>query len=563
MPGQGQVLAWWPMVVGLLGGLALFLYGLEQMTAALQSIAGERMQYLLQRLIARPLLGVLTGALITAILNSSSVTTVLVVGFVSAGLMTLPQAISVILGANVGSTLTAQLIAFRIEILAQLMIAFGFALRLNPWRESARPYGALMMSLGLVFFGLELMSASMAPLRDDPDFRALLATLHQPLLAILLATLFTALIQSSAATLGIAISLAGQGLIGLNTGIALVLGANIGTCVTALLAAIGKPSAAQRAALAHVIFNGAGVLIWVGLLDQLASWVQWLSPVHPDLTGPARLAAEVPRQIANAHTLFNLANTLLFIGLIDRLARLVEWLIPETTSPAETDVGKARYLDAGLLATPELALERARLEIGRMGEQVRGMMERIMPAILAGDRGMLAEIEHMDHAVDQLHAEILGYLSRISRQHLTGRQTQTLMGLLGTVNHLENIGDLIETNLVALGRERLAQGVEISAPTRELLIGFHRLVSRAFAAALQAVTQRNPLAARTVLALKQEIRLVTESAAAHEAQRLVANEPNRIPAYTLEVEIIEKLQRIYHFARRMAKAVANESESVS
>ncbi|QIK37016.1 Na/Pi cotransporter family protein [Caldichromatium japonicum] len=557
MPAQEQALAWWPMSLGLLGGLALFLYGLEQMTTALKAVAGERLHTLLQRLTTHPLLGALSGALITAILNSSSVTTVLAVGFVSAGLMSLPQAIGVILGANVGSTFTAQLIAFRLENLAYLLIALGFGLSLDPWRESVQHGGSLILGLGLVFFGLDLMSDSMAPLRNDADVIALLTKLSQPALAILVATLFTALIQSSAATLGIIITLGSQGLIGLETGIALVFGANIGTCVTALLAAIGKPRIAQRAALVHVIFNVAGVLIWIAWIDPLAYWIQWLSPARPDLPGTARLAAELPRQIANAHTLFNLANTLLFIGLTRQIARLVEWLIPDTEHVPLTDPGRAHYLDDSLMATADLALDRARLEILRMGEQVSEMMQRIMPAILAGDRQALVEIERMDNAVDRLHAAIIGYLGKISRQNLTERQTRVLMALLATVNDLENIGDLIETNLVTLGRERLTQGVAISTPTRELLIGFHRVVSRAFGSALQAVSQRNPQAAQTVIDLKVEIQLIAASAAAHEARRLVASEPNRIPAYTLEVEIIEKLQRIYHFARRIAKNAVN------
>lgn len=546
----------WPMALGLIGGLALFLHGLDQMTGALKTVAGERLKDLLERLTHRPLLGALTGALMTAILNSSSVTTVLVVGFVSAGLMSLPQAISVILGANVGSTLTTQLIAFQLDESAPLMLACGLLLALNPWRVSLRPYGTLLLGLGLIFFGLALMGESMAPLREDRFFLDLLARLDQPVFAILGATLLTALIQSSAATLGIAIALASQGLIGLKTGIALVFGANIGTCITALLAAIGKPRIAQRAALVHILFNLAGVLIWVWLIDQFAAWIQWLSPARPDLSGNARLAAEVPRQIANAHTLFNLANTLLFIWFTHPFARFVEWLLPDRPQETQAEVVRPRYLDDELLVTPELALDRVRLEILHMGDRVREMMAGIMPAILTGDRKALAEIAQMDNAVDRLHAEIIGYLGKISRQNLTERQTHTLMALFSAVNDLENIGDLIETNLVALGYERLDQGVEISAPTRELLLGFHRVVSRALGTALQAVAQRNPLAAQTVIALKDEIRIISDSAAAHEARRLVASEPKRIPAYTLEVEIIEKLQRIYHFARRMAKTVA-------
>ncbi|ADC62182.1 Na/Pi cotransporter family protein [Allochromatium vinosum] len=550
---------WWTMSVGLFGGLALFLYGMEQMATALKAAAGERMKDILARLTTNRFMGALTGAFVTAVINSSSITTVLVVGFISAGLLSLSQSVGIIMGANIGSTVTAQLIAFQLDNMALLMIGFGFMLLVAVKREAARHYGGMIMGLGLVFLGMTLMSEAMAPLRDYAPFLDFMATLRNPVLAILIAALFTGLIQSSAATMGIAIVMASQGFMDLETGIALAFGANIGTCVTAMLASIGKPREAVRAALVHVIFNIAGVLVWFGFIGHLAEWVQLISPTRPDLTGQARLAAEVPRQIANAHTLFNIANTLLFIGLTSQLARLVQWLVPDKPASEDAFIVRPRYLDEELLTTPSLALDRVRLEILHMGDSVREMMQSIMPAILGGNRQTLREIELMDNDVDSLHAEIVSYLGKISRQSLTEHQTRELMSLLAAANDLENIGDLIETNLVVLGRERIDQGVSVSEPTREVLLNFHRAVSRALGAALQAVAQNNEIAARTVTAMKSEISAIADSAAAHEARRLVAEEPKRIPAYTLEIDIIEKLQRIYYFAKRMAKTVETDT----
>ena len=557
----GADIDWWAMTVALCGGLALFLYGMEQMAAALKAAAGERMKDILARLTSNRFLGALTGAFVTAVINSSSITTVLVVGFISAGLLSLSQSVGIIMGANIGSTLTAQLIAFQLDNLALLMLGSGVLLHLTSRNETARQYGGLLLGLGLVFLGMTMMSEAMTPLRAYPPFLDFMATLRQPLLAMLIATIFTGLIQSSAATIGIAIVMASQGFMDLETGIALAFGANIGTCVTALLASIGKPRAAVRAALVHVIFNVAGVLVWIGLIGYLADWVQWLSPARPDLSGAERLAAEVPRQLANAHTLFNIANTLLFIGFTTQLARLVEWLVPERPASAEVERVRPRYLDEELLTTPALALDRVRLELLHMGERVREMMQAIMPAILGGNRQTLYDIEQMDDAVDLLHAEIVRYLGQISRQSLTEPQTHTLLALLAAANDLENIGDLIETNLVELGRARIDQGVSVSEPTREVLLNFHRTVSRALGTALQAVAQNNALAARAVTAMKPEISAIADSAAAHEARRLVAEEPKRIPAYTLEINIIEKLQRIYYFAKRMAKTVETAAAS--
>jgi len=303
-----------------------------------------------------------------------------------------------------------------------------------------------------------------------------------------------------------------------------------------------------------------GVLIWLGFIDQLATFVQWFSPAHPELAGSERLAAEAPRQIANAHTVFNIANTLIFISFTTQLARLVEWLVPDRPLEEEAMAVRVKYLDDELLATPSLALDRVRLEVLHMGERVQDMMSRIMPAIISGNRESLAEVARMDDAVDVLHAQIINYLGKISRMSLTEAQTADMIRLMEAVNDLENIGDVIETNLVVLGNERIEQGVSISQPTREVLNGLHQAVDKSVVAAIQAVSQKNELAAQAVTNMKQEIARISDSAAVHQAQRLVAEEPNRIPAYTIEVDIIEKLKRIYYFAKRMAKTVGGRAD---
>jgi phosphate:Na+ symporter len=549
---------WWTMGMGLFGGLALFLFGMDQMADALKAVAGERMKDILAKLTTNRFMGALTGAFVTAIINSSSVTTVLVVGFISAGLMSLAQSVGVIMGANIGSTVTAQLIAFKVTKAALLMIGVGFTMLFASKHERIRHYGGMLMGLGLVFFGMGVMSDAMAPLRTYQPFLDVMQTMENPLIGILVAAAFTGLIQSSAATTGIVIVMASQGFVNLPTGIALAFGANIGTCVTALLASIGKPREAVRAAVVHIMFNIAGVLVWVGLIGQLAEFVAWISPQYPDLMGTARAAAETPRQIANAHTLFNVANTILFIGLTGQFARAAEWLVPDKPLEEEALVVRAKYLDDELLATPSLALDRVRLETLHMGERVQDMMRRIMPAILSGNKETLHDIERMDDDVDMLHAQIIAYLGKISRLSLTEKQTGELIRLMEAVNDLENIGDVIETNLIVLGHERIDEGVSISKPTREVLLNFHVAVNRAVEAAVQAVAQKNELAARTVTSMKQEISQIADSAAVHQAQRLVAEEPNRIPAYTIEIDIIEKLKRIYYFAKRMAKTVEAE-----
>lgn len=554
--GETVGLAVGPMAVGLLGGLALFLFGIDQMAESLKAVAGDRMRAILSRLTSSRFMGAITGALVTAIIQSSSVTTVLVVGFTTAGLMSFAQSIGVIMGANIGTTITAQIVAFKVTKAALLLIAVGFGFLFFSRKEALKNYGGIVMGLGLVFFGMSIMSDAMHPLRSYQPFLDLMATMENPLVGILVAAVFTALIQSSSATTAIVIVMAGQGFITLPAGIALAFGANVGTCATALLAAIGKPREAVRAATTHILFNIAGVLLWVGFIDQLAAFVTTVSPVHGELAGISRLAAETPRQIANAHTIFNVANTLIFIGFTTLIARLVEWLVPDRPMDEEYVI-RPKYLDDALLATPSLALIHVRLEVRHMGKQVQKMLSQIMPAILHGDPPTLKEVEHIDERVDALHAEIVTYLGKISRLELTEKQTEEFLRLMDAVNDLENIGDVIETNLVELGRRRIEKGVFVSEPTQDVLNGFHTVVARAVDAAIEAVAENDLDAAKSVTSLKKEITALANSAAIHESRRLVLDEPNRIEAYTIEIDITEKLQRIYFFARRMARTVTH------
>jgi len=548
-------LDWLMMTVELLGGLAIFLYGMMQMEEGLRAVAGERMKNILATLTVNRFMGVGTGALVTAVIQSSSVTTVLVVGFISAGLMSLSQSIGVIMGANIGTTITAQIVAFKITKAALGMIAVGFAMLFIAKDDKVKHYGVMLMGLGMVFFGMHVMSEAMHPLRSYEPFLDLMKTMDNPIVGVLIALVFTAIIQSSSASTGIVIVMASQGFISLQAGIALAFGANIGTCATALLAIIGKPREAVRAAIVHLLFNVGGVIIWLPFIGFIADFVTAISPSYPDLTGTARMAAETPRQIANAHTFFNVANTLIFIWFTTQLARIVEWLVPDKPLEEEVIIVRSKFLQDELLATPSLALDQVRMEIMHMGEAVKNMLQRIMPAVIRGDRQSLEEVRMMDDTVDVLYAAIIDYLAKISRQALSEQQTRELLQLMEAVSNLENIGDIVETNLVVLGHDRIRDKIEVSEATQKVLMGFQEAVTRAVTAAVQAVGQRNQRSAQVVTAMKEEINEIADSAALHEARRLVAEEPNRIPAYTMEIDIIEKQKRIYYFAKRMAKTV--------
>lgn len=556
--GAAEEIAVVNMSVQLLGGLALFLFGMEQMADALKAIAGERLRIVLEKLTTNRFVGAVTGAFVTAIIQSSSVTTVLVVGFITAGLMSMPQSIGIIMGANIGTTITAQIVAFNVTNAALPMIAAGFGMLFISEREKIRQYGAILLGLGMIFLGMGIMSDAMLPLRDYPPFLDLMVRMENPLIGILVAAAFTGLVQSSSATTGIVIVMASQGFITLPAGIALALGANIGTCITSILASLGKPVEAKRAAMVHVLFNVFGVALWFGFIPYLAEFVVWFSPAHPDLEGVDRLAAEAPRQIANAHSVFNIANTFIFIGFAGQLARLVEKLVPDQTVEAVA-ITQPRYLSEELIDTPSLALQQVRLELGHMGEHVQAMLQHILPAILTGDRLTLRSISAIDEKVDILHGHIVTYLGQISGRPLTEKEAGTLGKLMAAANELENIGDIVETDLAALGYKRIQERVAISKTTQGVLKNLHEVIMTAMNQALLALMLNDEQAARAVVSRKLEINRLLDSAAMHESRRLVATEPNRLAAYTIEMDIIDKMQRIYYLSKRIAKTVQSEA----
>ena len=550
---------WVGMAVQLAGGLALFLYGMDKMAEALKMVAGDRMREILGKLTTNRVMGVITGAGATAVIQSSSVTTVMLVSFVSAGLMSLTQAVGVIFGANVGTTITAQIIAFKVTKWALLLVFIGFVMEFVSKKEKIRTYGALIMGLGLIFFGMAVMSAGMKPLRSYEPFIELMQNVSNPAIGILISLTFTALVQSSSATTGVIIALGTQGLISLEAGIALIFGANIGTCVTAALAAIGKPREAIRVAVAHVTFNVGGVLLAVAFIPYFAELARYLSPASDHLSGIDRLAADVPRQIANAHTVFNIGATLLFLPFASFIARFAEKIVPDLPPAepvAEITVKQPRYLDEALLKTPALALGRARMEAGRMGDSLIDMMRGVLPAIHNRDEEALAKISAMDMDVDNLYAQTIRYLRDISLQGLTEAQANQFGELTEIVSNLENIGDIIETDLVNIGINMIEEDVVVSPDTRGVLMQLHNAVYRAVEQTNQALTLDDHDSAIAVIDMKGEVSDLAESAAAHCAHRLTADAPNRMNTFGREVELIEKYKRIYYFAKRICKSIA-------
>ncbi len=544
---DGDGIDWFIVVTGLFGGLAVFLFGMDRMTEALRVAAGNRIRHALARLTRNRFLGAASGAGVTAIIQSSSVTTVLVVGFISSGVMTLSQGIGVILGANIGTTITAQVVAFSVSRYALLIVAIGYGMAFFGKSEKRTMQGNLIMGLGLIFFGMSVMGGAMEPLRAYQPFIDLMAAMRNPLLAVGVGLAFTALVQSSSATTGIVIVLASEGLITPEAGIALVLGANVGTSVTAQLAAIGKAPEAVRAAVVHTLFNLLGALAWL-------PFVGYLAQVVDSVGGP------LARQIANAHTIFNVINTLVFLAFVPQLERLVVRLVPDRAEPEPL---RLKYLDDTLLHTPTLALERARLELLRMTSRVQAMLTDVLPAVFDGPAEALQAVEDLDDEVDALHGQIIEYLGRVSQRPLSSTSTDELLDLMEATNNLEAIGDLVETNLIALGRHRLANGYQVGAESRQMIEDFHAHTMLALDLAVAALVEANEADAKEVSAMKDEMNAKAEAIAGHMADRLVAPDGNRIELYRFETDVVNNLRRIYYFTKRTARVAIPTREQAT
>ncbi|MGI9235744.1 MAG: Na/Pi cotransporter family protein [Woeseiaceae bacterium] len=542
------------IAMGLFGGIALFLAGMEQMSQALKEVAGEKMSTVLANLTRNRFMAATTGAFVTAVIQSSSVTTVLVVGFISAGIMNLGQSVGVIMGANVGTTITAQIVAFKVTKYALLLVAVGFGMEFFSNKEKMQQYGAMIMGLGLIFFGMAIMSDATKPLRDFEPFIQLMQSMSNPLLGILVAAAFTALVQSSSATTGIVIVLATQGFITLEAGIALAFGANIGTCVTALLATLGKPQTAKQAAMVHVLFNVIGVLIWVPFIAVLANLVRDISPSTPDLSGVARLAAETPRQIANAHTVFNIANTLIFIWFTGIFAAIVQKLLPEKPEKVP-ERAQPIYLDETFFEAPALALDRVRLEIVRFGESVMDMLDKSVNVAVQGSREDLRNIASIHSDLTCLYESMIGYIAKLSQLELSALQTTQLSQLSAATNTIDNMSDTIATNLVTLGQQRLDSGAQPSEETRQAFQPLREAVQESFRKAIDSVRDRDGKMATEVIDMKDQVQELARGLEAHLSKRVVVDEPNRVVVYGLETDAVEILQRLYYFAKRLAKAV--------
>lgn len=431
------------IVLGLLGGLALFLYGMQMMSAGLEAAAGDRMKSILERLTANRFLGVLVGAVITAVIQSSSATTVMVVGFVNSGMMTLRQAVWIIMGANIGTTITGQLIALDVGVLAPLFAFVGVAMVVFVKKPQVRHYGSILAGLGVLFIGMDMMSTAMEPLRDWPAFVELVSTFSNPLVGILVGAGFTAIIQSSSASVGILQALALSGVIGLDSAVFVLFGQNIGTCITAVLASIGTSRNAKRATIIHLLFNIIGTVVFTTLCLvtpllglSLVGGVQSLTPENP------------AAQIANMHTLFNIVTTLLLLPLGGKLVQMAMRILPDRKESGEEGMHLA-YLIPGPIHTKQehpigfsaMYLNQLRQELERMLGMARQNTAVGFQAVLERDPKLLEGAEATEEYIDYLNKEISQFISKVIVHETNERDSAAVSAYFKITGNIERVGD--------------------------------------------------------------------------------------------------------------------------
>lgn len=425
---------------GLLGGLAIFIYGMNMMSECLQKAAGEKMRSILALLTKNPVMGVLAGALTTAVLQSSSATTVMAIGFVSAGFMNLPQAISIIIGANIGTTMTAQIIAFKLSDYIYAIIFVGFIISFLVESEKVKNIGQTIFAFGLLFLGIETMGSVMKPLADSPVFTEMIARVSDvPILGVAVGTLMTLVVQSSSATVAVLQNFASQAgpdgvtsVIGLAGAIPILFGDNIGTTITAVLASIGQTKDAKRTAVAHCVFNISGTFLFIWFVGPFAKLIQMISPKGPEIE-------VISRQIANAHTIFNCVMTLVWVPLIWLMVKIVMRIIPDGRKE-QYSLSEPLYLDEKLLGQPTAALQLVAKEVLHCSEIVRDMIRQTREALKNEEKKEIEDVHCKLDAVKSLHARITQYLTDLfasgSLNEEQASQSAGIMYVLSDVNRM-------------------------------------------------------------------------------------------------------------------------------
>jgi phosphate:Na+ symporter len=554
MAGGNEVtsstISWGLLIMNLLGGLALFLYGMSKMSDGMKKAAGNRMRNILAALTKNRVIALIVGAFVTMIIQSSSATTVMLVSFVQAQLMSYAQALGVIMGANIGTTVTAQLVAFKLTDYALGMITVGFIMTMFSKRETFKHFGEALLGFGILFFGMYLMSDAMKPLRDYQPFQDLMIGLENPWFGLLIGALFTGLIQSSSAFTGIVITLAMNGLITLEAGIPLILGANVGTCITAGLASIGTIRDAKRVAIAHVLFNIGGVLIFIWFIPYLADFVRTLS-------------SDTPRQIANAHTIFNITVGIVFLPFTTLLAKLVYKILPDKEIEKGV-IPTTWHLDDSQISHPAIAIGLVQSELSRMTKIVARMLRAIIHPFTTDDPGedeiylklsVLEGIDMREDKIDFLDEKVVNYLLQIGRQELSNQQMSEVYAMISIANDLESIGDVIHRDMLPLVEKRRQLDSDFSEEGKKELKAYHVKMSKQMSRLQDALSEMDPTMAKKILRKEEKYVILESDFRIRHVKRLRDEMEESLETHEVHVEFLDLLKQVSVHLANIAKTI--------
>lgn len=545
-----------------MGGLGLFLFGMKLMSEGLQRVAGDRLRSFLEMVSTNKWLGAATGALVTAVVQSSSLTSVTVVGFVNAGLLSLTQAVGVVLGANVGTTITAQIIAFKLTTLAPVAIFIGVGIKFFAKRRRTRDVGEVILGFGMLFFGMEMMKNGFKPLRAHPDFESFFlmfdaSTMFGVLLCVITGALLTMLVQSSSATVGITMALASQGLLTFPGAVALILGENIGTTITAELASIGGNLTARRAARAHTLFNIMGVCMVLALFYPFVDLVEWITGTLMDM-GPVE-DGNIARFIANSHTLFNLLNATFWLLFLPVLVKVAIRLTRGKEKQEDLiDLGRTRHLDERFIDNPSVALTQAREETVRMGTIAQEMYRDVTDVMFNRKMELLSRWRQREEALDLLQRKITGFLVKVSQGNITEAESREIASLMRMVNNIERIGDATE-NIAELVEEMIENGLNLAEDgkrdykeIRDQVANFVELVAR-------GIAERDPGIMEQAQTMEDGIDFMRERMRDDYLGRLRSGVCTIDPGL-LFVDMLTNFEKIGDYAYNIAQAVAGKRQ---
>lgn len=532
------------IIISLMGGLGLFLYGMNLMGEGLQKSAGTKLKKIIKLLTSNLFMGVLVGTGVTAVIQSSSATTVMVVGFVNAGIMTLKQAIGVIMGANIGTTVTAQLVSFDLTGMAPVALGVGIILYLFGNKPRIKNIAEILIGFGILFTGMDFMKMAVEPLRDYQGFTDLLVTFGRyPLLGLLLGFGITAIIQSSSASMGMLVALAAEGLVPLSAALPILYGQNIGTCVTSLLSSIGANKNARRAAMMHLIFNVLGTVIFLIFLNKpVVSMVTSWDP------------SNVARQIANTHTLFNIISVLILLPFTNLIIKLAIKLVPDRAGDIDEDETKTiKYIDDRMIETPSIALANTIKEALRMGEKAKESLNASMEALVEHSTEKIDKTYRRERLINDLQKAILNYLLKLSKAPLDDDSREVVDTLFNTVNDIERIGDHAK-NIAELSQVAIDSNIYFSEEGQsELDVMYNRVVS-AYTYALESMRTDNVDLACKVIKIEEQVDIMEKSCRANHMYRL-NNNLCSIENGVIYLDVISNLERISDHAVNIAQQV--------